>query len=429
MSQERSDQDLSKNARLLAGVGERAKAASAIVARASSQQKDEALLLAADAIDARRADILLINSDEMKAGEANGLAKAFLDRMLLTDDRIDGICQALRDIAGQNDPVGEVIEAWDRPNGLKIERVRSPIGVVGIIYESRPNVTVDAAAICLKAGSAAILRGGSDCLRTAQALHAGFVKGMVKAGLPADAVQIVETADRAAVGELLSGLDGAVDMVIPRGGKSLVARVQNEARVPVLSHLDGVCHVYVDAAANPDKARDIAVNAKMRRAGICGAMETLLIDRSIANDVGPNILSALLEEGCELRGDPDICALNESVTPASADDWGTEYLDTILTVGVVDGVDGAIEHISKHGSGHTDAIVTEDHATAERFLSKVDSAIVMLNASTQFADGGEFGLGAEIGIATGKLHARGPVGVRELTTYRNLVRSDFAVRP
>ncbi|MEO0398537.1 MAG: glutamate-5-semialdehyde dehydrogenase [Pseudomonadota bacterium] len=414
---------------LLAGVGERAKAAASIVARATSEQKDEALLKAAEAIDAGRAGILDVNTEEMRAGEANGLAKSFLDRMLLNEARIDGICQALRDIAAQNDPVGEVIEGWERPNGLSIERVRAPIGVVGIIYESRPNVTVDAAAICLKAGSAAILRGGSDCLKTAMALHAAFVEGLCAAGLPEDAVQIVETSDRAAVGELLSGLDGAVDLVVPRGGKSLVARVQTEARVPVLSHLDGVCHVYVDASADPEKAREIAVNAKMRRTGICGAMETLLFDKATAAETAPPILAALREKGCELRGDAGVQAIDANVADASEGDWGTEYLDAILTVGLVDGVDGATAHIAQYGSGHTDAIVAEDEAAAERFLADVDSAIVMHNASTQFADGGEFGLGAEIGIATGKLHARGPVGVRELTTYRNLVRSDFAVRP
>ena len=413
----------------LDAMGERAAKAARLLANATPVAKNEGLRATARLIKERADEIIEINAGELKAAKAAGRPSAFVDRLALDEARLDGICAALENIADQDDPVGRVLTEWERPNGLQISRVAVPIGVIGIIYESRPNVTIDAGAICLKSGNAAILRGGSECINTNRALFRCLKDGLTEAGLPENAVQFVDTTDRAAVGALLSGLDGAVDLVIPRGGKSLVARVQSEARVAVLSHLDGICHVYVDRDADPDKAVAIAVNAKMRRPGICGAAETLLIDRAKLDAFGPRIVNALREAGCELRGDEEIAALAADIARAGEEDWRTEYLDAIISIAAVDGVDGAIEHIEKYGSGHTDAIVTENGDTAERFLKGVGSAIVLHNASTQYADGGEFGLGAEIGIATGKLHARGPVGAAELTTFKNVVRGDGQVRP
>jgi glutamate-5-semialdehyde dehydrogenase len=347
----------------------------------------------------------------------------------LSPERIEAIAAGLEAIAELPDPVGQVMAEWDRPNGLAIRRVRTPIGVVGVIFESRPNVTADAGALCLKSGNAVILRGGSDTHRSSAAIHACLVEGLEDAGLPAAAIQLVPTRDRAAVGEMLKGAGGAIDLIVPRGGKSLVKRVQDEARVPVFAHLEGVCHVFVHEAADPEMATAIVVNAKMRRTGICGAAETVLIDREGADRHLKPLLAALIEAGCEVRGDPEVCAADKRTLAAGEDDWGTEYLDAIVAMRVVDGIDEAMAHIARYGSQHTDAIVTEDAAAAERFLAEVDSAIVLHNASTQFADGGEFGFGAEIGIATGKLHARGPVGLEQLTTFKYQVRGRGQTRP
>ncbi|WP_375204355.1 glutamate-5-semialdehyde dehydrogenase [Hyphococcus sp.] len=411
------------------GLAVKARAAARAMASASTERKNAALTKAAALIRERGGEILEINAADLSAAKAKGQDEAFLDRMALTPDRMDGIAKALEDVAALHDPVGKSITKWSRPNGLEIERVRTPIGVIAVIYESRPNVTVDAAAIAVKAGNAVILRGGSECLKTSKALFDCFRDALEVAGLPEGSAQFVETTDRAAVGALLSGLSGRIDLVIPRGGKSLVARVQEEARVPVLSHLDGICHVYVDRDADLKKAVDIAVNSKMRRTGICGAAETLLIDREIANDLWPKLSGALRSKGCELRGDEALREIDPDVAPASEEDFHTEYLAPVLSVALVDGVAGAIDHIAEYSSSHTESIVTENEETAARFLNEVDSAIVMHNASTQFADGGEFGLGAEIGIATGRLHARGPAGVEELTTYKNVVRGTGQVRP
>lgn len=410
-------------------MGARARSAARILARTPAAQKTDGLLRAADHISACAARIVDINAADIAAAEATGASAAFIDRMTLTPDRLAGAVAAIRDIANRDDPVGKSIARWVRPNGLEIERMRTPIGVIAIIYESRPNVTVDAAAICVKSGNAVILRGGSECIATSAALHACFVHGLNDAGLPADAAQFVAQADRTAVGAILGGLGGAVDLIVPRGGKSLVARVAADARAPVLAHLEGLCHVYVDADADLAKAVAIVVNSKMRRTGVCGAAETLLIDRRALATLWPPIAEALRAKGCELRGDAAIAAIDPGVAAASEEDWRTEYLDAILSVAAVDGMGGAVAHIARYGSGHTDAIVTENAATAEEFLASVDSAIVLHNASTQFADGGEFGLGGEIGIATGKLHARGPVGVDELTTYKNVVRGVGQTRP
>ncbi len=406
-----------------------ARAASRQMASAAPERKNAALTKAAALIRERAGHILEVNAAELSEAKARGTEAAFLDRMALDRDRVEGIAKALEDIAALDDPVGKSITKWTRPNGLEIERVRTPIGVIAMIYESRPNVTVDAAGIAVKAGNAVILRGGSECIKTSKALYDCFQEGLRVAGLPEQAAQFVETTDRAAVGALLTGLKGRIDLVIPRGGKSLVARVQDEARVPVLSHLDGVCHVYVDRDADLKKATEIAVNAKMRRTGVCGAMETLLLDAAVAEAAWPPIVEALRRKGCEIRGDNALRKIDPTVVPATEEDFYTEYLAPILSVAVVDGVSAAVAHIAKYGSGHTDAIVTENAETAKRFLNEVDSAIVMHNASTQFADGGEFGLGAEIGIATGRLHARGPAGVEELTTYKNVVRGTGQVRP
>lgn len=410
-------------------MGARARKAAQALRVASTDAKNAALLAAADAIAAQQEQILAANARDVANAERNGVTGAMLDRLKLDAARFAGVVEAVRDVAALADPVGETIERWTRPNGLVIERVRTPIGVIAIIYESRPNVTTDAAALCVKSGNAALLRGGSEAFETSTALHRGFVEGLTKAGLPEDCVQFVPTTDRAAVGEILSGLDGAIDLIIPRGGKSLVARVQREARAPVLGHLEGVCHVYVDAGADLDKAVQIVVNAKMRRTGVCGAAETVLIDKAAIQTHWPAISAALRAAGCEIRADAAIRAIEPSLEPASDDDFHTEYLDAIISAAAVDGVAGAARHIAAYGTGHTDSIVTEDAEAARLFLDNIDSAIVMHNASTQFADGGEFGLGAEIGIATGRLHARGPVGVRELTTYKNVVRGKGQTRP
>ena len=411
---------------LIADMGSRARTAATMLAALPTTTKATGLRAAAASIRADADAILAANARDVEAGAANGLSGALLDRLRLDPARLEGAAAGVEAVAALTDPVGAVIDSSERPNGLQLSRVRVPIGVIGIIYESRPNVTADAAALCVMSGNAAILRGGSEAARSNRAIHAAFARGLTEAGLPADAAQLVPTTDRAAVGAMLKA-DGLIDLIVPRGGKSLVARVQEEARVPVLAHLDGICHTYIDDAADPAMAVKLAVNAKMRRTGICGATETLLIDRNFA-DPAP-ILSALIDAGCELRGDADVRAIEPRAVAANAEDWDTEYLDSILSVALVDGVEGALAHIARHSSRHTDAIVTEDAATAERFLNGVDSAIVMWNASTQFADGGEFGLGAEIGIATGRLHARGPVALEGLTTYKWVVRGSGQARP
>ena len=403
-----------------------ARAAQRGLAAMSSAARAAALHRAADRLEASSAAVLEANAKDLAAGEARGLAKAMLDRLALNPERLAGIAAAVRAVADLPDPVGQVIDSIERPNGLKLQRIRVPIGTIGIIYESRPNVTADAAALCVRAGNAALLRGGSEAVHSNRAIHAALVEGLVEGGVPAEAVQLIPTQDRAAVGAMLAAA-GLIDMIVPRGGKSLVARVQADARVPVLAHLDGINHTYIHAAADPAMAQDIALNAKLRRTGICGAMETLLIDADYAR--AAELVDALIDKGCEVRGDERIRALDARVIPASANDWDTEYLDAVLSVAMVDGLDAALEHIARHSSGHTDAIVTSDDVAAERFLTQVDSAIVMHNASSQFADGGEFGLGAEIGIATGRLHARGPVALEGLTTYKWQVRGSGQTRP
>ncbi len=409
---------------LMRTMGERARAAAGELAYAPSAQKDAAIRAAADAIWAGRDALLAANGADM-AGAA-GLGAAMRDRLELTEARVAGIVEGLRAIADQPDPVGQVIAEWDRPSGLHIRRVRTPLGVVGVIFESRPNVTADAGALCLKAGNAAILRGGSESLRSAQAIHAGLVAGLEAAGLPEAAIQLVPTTDRAAVGEMLT-MTRYIDVIVPRGGKGLVGRVQAEARVPVFAHLEGIVHVYVDRAADLAKARAVILNAKTRRTGICGAAECLLIDRAFFEAEGAPFVADLVEAGVEVRGDDDLLAL-PGVVPAGEDDWGREFLDMIIAARLVDGVDGAIAHIRRYGSQHTDCILTEDDAAAARFFERLDSAILMRNASTQFADGAEFGMGAEIGIATGKLHARGPVGAEQLTSFKYLVDGDGTLR-
>ena len=409
-------------------IGARARAAARGLALAPTEAKNAALLAMAEEIAAATAEILAANQEDMAEMQASGGAAALLDRLRLDDARVAAMAAGVRTVASLADPVGTVMDAWQRPNGLLVERVRVPLGVVGVIYESRPNVTADACSLCLKAGNAVILRGGSDSFRSSRAIHAALAAGLRRAGLPQDAIQLVPTRDRAAVGAMLGGLDGNLDVIVPRGGKGLVARVQAEARVPVFAHLDGNCHVYVDKAADPDMARTILLNAKMRRTGVCGAAETLLVDRAALGQL-KGLVTMLLDAGCEVRGDHDTMAVDARVKPAGDEDWSTEYLDAIIAAKVVDGVAGAIEHIERHGSHHTDAIVTADQATADKFLTEVDSAIVLHNASTQFADGGEFGFGAEIGIATGRLHARGPVGVEQLTTFKYRVRGSGQTRP
>ncbi|QCB53596.1 glutamate-5-semialdehyde dehydrogenase [Sphingopyxis sp. PAMC25046] len=413
-------------AALIADMGARARAAAKRVALTPTADKAAALVAAAATIRAQAAHILAANEEDMAAGQKNGLSGAMLDRLRLDEGRLGAIAHAIDDVAKLPDPSGAEIDRVTRPNGLVLSRVRVPLGVVGIIYESRPNVTADAAALGLMSGNAVILRGGSEAVHSNRAIHAAFAAGLVEAGLSSDAVQLVPTQDRVAVGAMLRA-QGLIDIIIPRGGKGLVARVQDEARVPVLAHLDGINHLYIDGAADPQKAVALAVNAKMRRTGVCGATETILIDRAYPAPLA--IVDALIAAGCEVRGDKDIAALSPHVETAATGDWDCEYLDAIVSVALVDGLAGALSHIDAHSSRHTDAIVTEDAATAERFLTGVDSAIVMHNASTQFADGGEFGLGAEIGIATGRLHARGPVALEGLTTYKWLVRGTGQVRP
>ena len=410
----------------IADMATAARAASRTLAATPTARKAAALKAAAEAIRAAAPTVLAANAEDVKAAEARGTSGAMLDRLRLDDARLEGIAAGVEAVAGLPDPVGAPIKGWTQPNGLKFEQVRVPLGVIGIIYESRPNVTVDAGALCLMSGNACILRGGSEALATSKALHAAFIAGIASEGLPADAVQLVDTPDRAAVGAML-GAAGLIDIIIPRGGKSLVKRVQDEARVPVLAHLDGICHTYVGKDADPEKALAIAVNAKMRRTGICGAMETLLIDQDYPAP-GP-LVRALLDAGCEVRGDDAVLELDERVVSADAADWDTEYLAPVLSVAMVNGVDEALSHIAEHGSHHTDVIVTEDLGLAENFILRADSAIVMHNASSQFADGGQFGLGAEIGISTGRLHARGPVALEGLTTYKWVVRGTGQVRP
>jgi len=414
---------------LMAEVGRRARSAARRLALASAPEKDAALRLMAERIRARGPDILAANAEDVAEARAKAQTAAFLDRLTLDAKRLDAVAEAVASIADLPDPVGRVLATFERPNGLRIERVATPLGVVGVIFESRPNVTADAGALCLKAGNAAVLRAGSDSFRTSQAIAAAMSEGLALAGLPADAVQLVPTRDRAAVGAMLAGLDGALDVIVPRGGKSLVARVQAEARVPVFAHLEGVCHVYVHAAADLEMAQKIVLNAKLRRTGICGAAETLLVDRACADTHLRPLVAMLLDAGCAVRGDAAVQAADSRVAPAGEDDWRAEYLDAIIAARVVDGLGAAIDHIETYGSHHTDAIVTDDPAAAERFLNEVDSAIVLHNASTQFADGGEFGFGAEIGIATGKLHARGPVGVEQLTSFKYRVRGTGQIRP
>ncbi|MND33676.1 Gamma-glutamyl phosphate reductase [compost metagenome] len=415
-------------AAIMAEVGRKAKAAAAPLVIASAEQKNKALLAAAAAVLASKDAILAANKLDLANAAESGMAASFVDRLTLDDSRIEAIADGIRAIAALPDPVGEVIAEWDRPNGLHIERVRTPLGVIGVIYESRPNVTADAGALCLKAGNAVILRGGSDSAHSSAAIHQALVTGLEAGGLPADAIQIVPVTDRAAVGEMLKGLNGAIDVIVPRGGKSLVARVQSEARVPVFAHLEGICHLYVDASANLDMARAIAVNAKMRRTGICGSAETLLVDCAVAATHLVPVLQDLAAKGCEIRGSDEVRALYPNARPATEEDWSTEYLDAIISVKLVDGVSGAIEHINRYSSHHTEAIIAEDAEAVARFFNEIDSAILLHNASTQFADGGEFGMGAEIGIATGKMHARGPVGVEQLTSFKYRVRGNGQVR-
>ncbi len=413
----------------MAAMGRNARLAARTLALAPTIQKDRALDLMAAAVRAQKAQILAANAEDLTEARAGGLTGAFLDRLTLDDARVEAIAVAVEAVRALKDPVDTVTQSWTRPNGMTIERVRVPLGVIGIIYESRPNVTADAGALCLKSGNATILRGGSDGMRSSRAIHAALQDGLRKAGLPEAAIQLVATRDRAAVGLMLTGLDGHIDVIVPRGGKSLVARVQAEARVPVFAHLEGVCHVYVDKVASLDMAKKIVLNAKMRRTGVCGAAETLLVDRAAAATHLKPLVEMLIDAGCEIRGDKATQATDKRVKQASEEDWSTEYLDAIITAKVVDGVAAAIEHIERYGSHHTDAIVTDDKATAEKFLREVDSAIVLHNASTQFADGGEFGFGAEIGIATGRLHARGPVGAEQLTTFKYRIRGSGQIRP
>ncbi|RWP76660.1 MAG: glutamate-5-semialdehyde dehydrogenase [Mesorhizobium sp.] len=413
----------------MADIGRRARAAARPLAVATTAAKNAALLAMAEAIVAREQDILDANAIDVSNGQESGLSASFMDRLKLDPARIRAMADGIREIAALRDPVGDVMAQWDRPNDLHIERVRTPLGVVGVIYESRPNVTADAGALCLKAGNPVILRGGSDSLNSSAAIHACLVEGLKEAGLPDDAIQLVPTTDRAAVGEMLKGLSGTLDVIIPRGGKSLVGRVQSEARVPVFAHLEGICHLYIDRSADLDMAVRIAVNAKMRRTGVCGAAETLLVDQAVASTHLVPILDALRAAGCEIHADADVLKVFFDAKPAIDADWVTEYLDAIIAVKLVDGVAGAIEHIETFSSHHTEAIVAEDAQAVERFFNEIDSAILLHNASTQFADGGEFGMGAEIGIATGKMHARGPVGVEQLTSFKYRVRGSGQVRP
>ncbi len=413
---------------LMAGIGAKARGAERALALASAERKHAALIGMAEAIRRRETLILDANAIDVAQAEVAGLAASFIDRLRLDSQRLRAIADGVRAIAELKDPVGEVIAAWDRPNGLHIERVRTPLGVIGVIYESRPNVTADAGALCLKAGNPVILRGGSDSLESSAAIHAALVEGLVAAGLPADAIQLVPTADRAAVGEMLAGLSGNLDVIVPRGGRSLVGRVQAEARVPVFAHLEGIVHVYVDKSADPGMARAVVLNAKMRRTGICGAAECLLIDWRFYTAHGAPMIADLIEAGCEVRAEGELQKI-AGVVAAHPEDFGHEFLDKVIAVKLVDGVGEAIEHIARYSSHHTEAIIAEDAGVVERFFAEVDSAILLHNASTQFADGGEFGMGAEIGIATGRMHARGPVGVEQLTSFKYRVRGTGQVRP
>jgi glutamate-5-semialdehyde dehydrogenase len=415
-------------ARVMGALGAAARGAAAELAQATGPAKAAGLHAMAAAVRGARPAILEANRRDLEAASAGGLSAALTDRLMLDDKRVEAMAAGLEIVAGLDDPVGRVLARWTRPNGLAIERVAVPIGVIGVIYESRPNVTADAGGLCLMAGNAVILRGGSESFHSSRAIGRALASGLVAAGLPEAAIQLVPTRDRAAVGHMLA-MSGVIDLIVPRGGRSLIERVAAESRVPVLKHLDGLCHVYVDQAADPAIARRVVLNAKMRRTGVCGAAETLLVDRRIAADQLPAILDDLIGAGCTLRGDAATCALDGRVAPASEADWSTEYLDAILSVRVVEGLEGAITHINHYGSHHTDAIVTEDETAAERFLARVDSAIVLVNASTQFADGGEFGMGAEIGISTDRLHARGPVGLEQLTTYKYKIRGTGQIRP
>ncbi len=413
----------------MAELGRQAKSAAQVLATASSQAKNKALMLAAENLWQSRDEILSANTKDIENAKANGISPAFLDRLKLDEDRIKAIMDGLNAVAELKDPVGDVIARWERPNGLNISRVRTPLGVIGVIFESRPNVTADAGALCLKSGNAVILRGGSDSYHSSRAIHASLVAGLEAAGLPAESIQIVPTTDRAAVGEMLTGLNNCVDVIVPRGGRSLVERVQSDARVPVFAHLEGLCHVYVDKSADLQMAMDIVINAKMRRTGICGAAETLLIDKAAAKTHLQPILEALRTTKCEIRGDDEVVALFPDVNTAIEADWTTEYLEAIISAKLVDGIEGAVAHIQKYSSSHTECVIADDDAVAEKFFNEIDSAILLHNASTQFADGGEFGMGAEIGIATGKMHARGPVGVEQLTSFKYLVRGNGQTRP
>ena len=410
-------------------LGRRARAAAATLAFADPALKVKALHAAADAIDDRRDDIMSANALDMRAAEGRGISKAFLDRLLLTDNRIDAMIEGLRTIADLPDPVGRVLAEWMRPNGMQIRRVATPLGVIGVIFESRPNVTADAGALTLKAGNAVILRGGSDSVNSTRAIHACLVAGLREAGLPEDAIQIVPTTDRAAVGHMLRGLGGAIDVIVPRGGKTLVARVQDEARVPVFAHLEGLCHTFIDRSADLDMAVSVTLNAKMRRTGICGATETLLVHRDVVDTHLKPVIDALVAKGCEIRGDATVMALIPEAIAATETDWQTEYEDAIISVKVVADVGEAIAHVGKYSSHHTEAIITEDPAAVARWFNEIDSAVLLHNASTQFSDGGEFGFGGEIGIATGKFHARGPVGVDQLCSFKYLIEGTGQTRP
>ena len=410
-------------------VGAAARDAARAMREAGGDAKTKALIVAAAAIRSRAAEILAANKGDIEAAKAANMPAPMVDRLMLNDARIEAMAAGVETVAGLPDPVGRELARWSRPNGLDIARVATPIGVIGIIYESRPNVTADAGALALKSGNVAILRGGSDSIRSSLAIQAAMAEGLKAAGLPQTAIQVVKSTDRAAVGMMLEGLGGTVDLIVPRGGKGLTGRVINEARVPVLAHLEGLCHVYVHAKADLEKARSIALNAKMRRTSVCGAAETLLLDKAVLTSHGVAVLEDLAKAGCEIRGDEAVRAVYPAAEPATEEDWKTEYLDAIIAVRVVDGLEQAIAHIEKYGSHHTDSIVTEDAAAAEAFMNSVDSAIVLWNASTQFADGGEFGMGAEIGIGTGKMHARGPVGAEQLTTFKYVVRGTGQTRP
>ena len=422
------DRPAAEIATMMQGIGAAARAASRALAESGIDQRNAALANAAAAIRRRESDIIDANREDLTQAETKGLGGALLDRLMLDAARIEGMAAGLENVQALADPLGRIIAEWQQPSGLKIQRVSVPLGVIGIIYESRPNVTADAAGLCIKSGNASILRGGTESFRSSQCIYECMRAGIESADLDPNAVQMIPTTDRAAVGYLLSSMGNCVDVVVPRGGKNLIRRVQEEARVPVIGHLDGICHVYVHEDAEPDMARDIVVNAKMRRTGICGAAETRLVESGAANALLPDLVRALLDAGCEVRGDSKVQAIDRQVVPATDEDWSTEYLDAIVSMRVVDDLDAAVDHIRTYGSGHTESIVTSNDAAATRFLGRVDSAIVLHNASTQFADGGEFGMGAEIGIATGRIHARGPVGAEQLTSFKYVVRGSGQTR-